>query len=127
MAKGKKKEGQNGGPITPPDFEAAHRIYREDIAPANKAQKQAMKEASDGWKEVGGLRVHKKGYRIGMNIADMEESDQQACLRSLNAAFTQRNVRLHTDAVDIMQGVNADDLEIIPTGAAPKIDLPVVN
>lgn len=126
MAK-KEKGGQNGGPITPPDFEAAARIYKNDIVPANKAQKQAMAEASAGWKAVKGNRVHVKGYRDAMKTADMEEAEQQAYLRSYKRGLQDRNVTLHADAVDIMNGVNESDLEVVPSGAAPKVDLPVVN
>jgi len=126
MAK-KDKGAQNGGPIAPPDFEAAARIYKNDIVPANKAQKQAMAEASAGWKAVKGNRVHVKGYRDAMKTADMEEAEQQAYLRSYKRGLQDRNVTLHADAVDIMEGVNAADVEIVPAGDAPKIDLPSVN
>lgn len=128
MARGKKKEGQNGGPILPPDFERAQSIYRNDVMPAHKAQKQAMKEAGDAWKEINKeCRVHKGGYHKAMQVSEMEEAEQQAWLRSFKAGLEQTNVRLHADAVDIMQGVNAEDLEVVPTGAAAKIDMPSVN
>lgn len=127
MAK-EKKGAQNGGPIAPPDFEKARKIYQQDVMPAHKAQKQAMKEAGDGWKAIkSDCRVHKGGYHKAMQVAEMEEADQQAWLRSFKAGLSQCDVRLHADAVDIMQGVNAADLEVVPSGAAPKIDLPSVN
>ncbi len=127
MAK-KDKGGQNGGPITPPDFEKAQRIYNEDVKPAHKAQKQAMKEAGDAWKAIKGeCRVHKGGYHKAMQVAEMEEADQQAWLRSFKVGLQQRGVTLHADAVDLMQGINAADLEVVPSGAAPQVDLPPVH
>lgn len=122
-----KNKGDNGGAIDPPDFEAAKRIYQNDVVPANKAQKQAMKEASDAWKAVKKVRVHTAGYRQAMKIAEMEEADQQAYLRSFRAGLQQRGVTLHLDIVDKMNGVNEADLEIVPTGAAPKIEMQIVN
>lgn len=126
---GRKKSGgaQNGGPINPPDFEKAQRIFNEDIKPANKAQKQAMKDASDGWKAVKENRVNVAGFRQAQKIADMEESEQQAYLRSLNAGFVQRGVVMHADIVDQMQGVNSGEVPIVPTGEAPKVAMPSVN
>lgn len=122
------KNKQNGGAIDPPDFDKAMKIYTGDVVPANKAQKQAMKEASDAWKAVkDDCRVHKKGFRDAMKTAEMEESDQQAYLRSYRAGLMMRGVKLHRDLVDISQGVNAADLEIVPTGEAPKIDMQIVN
>lgn len=126
MAK-KENGGQNGGPITPPDFEAAGRIYKNDIVPANKAQKQAMGEASAGWKAVKGHRVHVGGYRQAMKIADMEPAEQQAYLRSMNAGFMARDVQMDADIVDQMQGVNSGSVPIIPTGEPQKTELPKIN
>lgn len=127
MAK-KDKGPQNGGPIAPPDFEKAQRIYKQDVMPAHKAQKQAMKEAGDAWKAIKkDCRVHKGGYHKAMQVAEMEEAEQQAWLRSFKVGLEQNGVRLHADAVDIMEGVNAADLEVVPTGAPDAIDLPVVN
>ena len=129
MARPKKSDGpQNGGPITPPDFDKAAKIYREDVTPANKAQKQAMNEASTAWKAIKkDCRVHKGGFQQAMKISEMEEAEQQAYLRSLNAGLKQRGVVMHADAVDRMQGVNGDEVAIIPTGSAPKTAMPVVN
>lgn len=129
MPRGKKNEGgQNGGPITPPDFEKAQKIYKQDVMPAHKAQKQAMKEAGDAWKAIKKeCRVHKGGYHKAQQVSEMEEAEQQAWLRSFKVGLEQNGVRLHADAVDLMQGVNASDLEVVPTGAADKIDLPPVH
>lgn len=127
MAK-KDKGPQNGGPIAPPDFEKAQRIYKQDVMPAHKAQKQAMKEAGDAWKAIKkDCRVHKGGYHKAMQVAEMEEAEQQAWLRSFKAGLDQTGTRLHADAVDIMEGVNAADLEVVPTGAPDAIDLPPVH
>ena len=123
-----KKGKQGGGPIDPPDFDKALKVYTADVVPANKAQKQAMKEASDAWKSIKDeCRVHKGGFRTAMKVAEMEETDQQAWLRSFKAGCQKRNIRLYADAVDIMEGVNAEDLDVVPSGAAPKIDMPTVN
>lgn len=122
------KNKQNGGAIDPPDFDKAMKIYTGDVVPANKAQKQAMKEASDAWKAVkDDCRVHKGGFRTSMKVAEMEEADQQAWLRSFRAGLMKRGITLHVDAVDIMEGVNAADLEIVPTGAAAKLEMPKIN
>ena len=93
------------GEITAPDFDAAMAIFNSDIKPANKAQKQAMKEASDAWKIVKkDYRVHTGGFRAAMRIADLEEAEQQAYLRSLYAGLNARNVSLHADLVDNAEG-----------------------
>lgn len=103
------------GEIQPPDFDKAFSIFTSDIRPANKAQKQAMQEASAGWKEIKGNRVHVGGFRLAMKIADMEEADQQMFLRSLNAGLKLRSISLHADLVDAAQG--ADTSNVIPIEA----------
>lgn len=124
----KKKEGQNGGPITPPDFEKAQSIYDNDVQPANKAQKQAMKEAGDGWKEIKKeCRVNKGGFHKAQQVAEMEEVEQQAWLRSFKAGLENREVVLHADAVDKMHGINTATVDVIPTGEAAKVEMPSVN
>lgn len=128
MARGKKKADgpQNGGAINPPDFEAAHRIYLNDIAPANRRQKQAMAEASEAWKEVKGHRVHKGGFRQAAKLSEMEEADQQAWLRSFKAGCEHFDVSLYADAVDRAEGVNDDTVPVVPVSKAPQAELPTM-
>lgn len=117
------------GVVTPPDFELAKRIYDKDIAPANKAQKQAMQEASAGWKEVkNGAHVHVSGFRQAAKVANMEDAEQQAWLRSFRAGCEQFNVGLNVDLVDVAEGVDASNtIEVVPSKQAASGDLHLVN
>lgn len=125
MGRAKKAEsGQINGEVPKPDFDLAASIHRNDIAPANKEQKRAMKEASDGWKAVKkDAHVNVGGYRQAMKIADMEEAEQQAYLRALHGGLQQRGIVLHADLDDIAAG-RTEDTNVIPIGgAAPEMDL----
>lgn len=121
MAKSKPVNGE----LPPPDFEAAMAIFDSDIRPANRAQKQAMKEASDAWKIVKkDHRVHTGGFRAAMKIAEMEEAEQQAFLRSLYAGLNARNVSLHADLVDNAEG-NTSNVFPIEKASSKMSDLDV--
>jgi hypothetical protein len=121
MAKSKPITGE----IPAPDFDAAMAIFNSDIKPANKAQKQAMKEASDAWKIVKkDHRVHTGGFRAAMRIADLEEAEQQAFLRSLYAGMNARGVSLHADLVDNAEG-NDSNVFPIEKAASKMADLNV--
>ena len=123
MARGPKKKAISGEVIAP-DFEHAAKIYTKDIAPANANQKRAMKEASDGWKEVKNeAHVHVAGFRTAVNVSKMEEAEQQAWLRAFRGGCDQFDIVLHADLADQAEGVNADTLDIVPTGEAPQTQL----
>lgn len=121
------KAPKTTGAIAPPDFDAAHRIYKSDIIPARKAQKQAMQEQGQAWKAVKSEhRVHKPGFATAMKVAEMEEADQQAWLRSFAAGLKATNVTLHMDLADIAEGSDKDaPATIIPTAASPRADVSV--
>ena len=123
------KAPKTTGAISPPDFEQALKIYRADVVPAAKAQKQAMQEQGTAWKEIKkGCRVHKSGFATGMKVSEMEESDQQAWLRSFTAVIHANNVTLHVDLADIANGADKDgSAEIIPTGSKPETELTTLN
>lgn len=119
------KEKPITGELPTPDFDAAMAIFNSDIKPANKAQKQAMKEASDAWKIVKkDHRVHTGGFRKAMQIADLEEAEQQAYLRSLYAGLNARGVSLHADLVDNAEG-NTNNVFPIEKAASKMSDLDV--
>jgi hypothetical protein len=123
------KAPKTTGAIAPPDFEQALKIYRADVVPAAKAQKQAMQEQGTAWKEIKkGCRVHKPGFSTAMKVAEMEEDDQQAWLRSFAAGLRANNVTLHVDLADIANGADKDgSAEIIPTGSKPETELTTLN
>jgi len=123
------KAPKTTGAISPPDFEQALKIYRADVVPAGKAQKQAMQEQGTAWKEIKkGCRVHKPGFSTAMKVSEMEESDQQAWLRSFAAGLRANNVTLHVDLADIANGADKDgSAEIIPTGSKPETELTTLN
>jgi hypothetical protein len=121
----KAKSNPVNGQVQPPDFDAAMAIFNSDIKPANKEQKRAMKDASDAWKIVKkDHRVHTGGFRKAMQIADMEEAEQQAFLRSLYAGLNARNVSLHADLVDNAEGNN---IAAFPVSERPKVEMMAVN
>jgi len=125
MARGKKKEGTINGEVPKPDFELADTYFRNDIAPANREQKRAMKDASDGWKAVKkDAHVHVGGYRAAMRVADMEYAEQQAWLRSFNGGLSRRNVALDPDMVDQAEG--KDPGNVVPLGAGQKPQLATI-
>jgi hypothetical protein len=123
------KAPKTTGAISPPDFEQALKIYRADVVPAAKAQKQAMQDQGTAWKEIKkGCRVHKPGFSTAMKVAEMEEADQQAWLRSFAAGLRANNVTLHIDLADIANGADKDgSAEIIPTGSKPETELTTLN
>lgn len=130
MPRGKKKADgpQNGGAINPPDYDAAHRIYVNDIAPANRKQKQAMSDASEAWKSVkNDHRVHKAGFRQAAKLSEMEEADQQAWLRSFKAGCDKFDVALYADMADRAEGVNDDTVGVVPVKLAPQVEMPIVH
>lgn len=115
-----KNTGTINGEVPKPDFEMAGRIHRNDIAPANKEQKRAMKDASDGWKAVKKeAHVNVAGFRAAMRVADMEEAEQQTWLRSFNGGLKERNVTLSYDLVDQAEGKDRGaGAEVVPIGEA---------
>jgi hypothetical protein len=126
MAKASGK--QITGEVAPPDFEGAMRVYTGDIVPANRSQKQAMKEQSDAWKIVKkDHRVHKGGFQKAMQVCEMEEAEGQAWARSFMAGLKARGFVLYPDMVDHAEQGNEATLEIIPTGDRPKIEMMSVN
>lgn len=126
MGRPKKKDTPINGEVPKPDFDHAAEIYTGDIQPANKAQKQAMKDASDGWKAVKkDARVHVAGYRTAMKVAEMEDAEQQAWLRSFNGGLGKRGVVLHADLADQAGGIEGDRPPV-PTGERPKPQLATV-
>jgi hypothetical protein len=125
MARGKKTEGTINGEVPKPDFELADTYFRNDIAPANREQKRAMKDASDGWKAVKkDAHVHVGGYRAAMRVAEMEYAEQQAWLRSFNGGLSGRNVALDADMVDKAEG--KDPGNVVPLGAGQKPQLATI-
>jgi hypothetical protein len=122
----KPKEKVNGV-VNTPDFDLAKRIYDHDIAPANRAQKQAMSEASAGWKEVRGeAHVHVGGFRTAAKVANMEEADQQMWLRSFREGLTKFGIGLHRDLVDAAEGAD-DETPVVPVMQAKPVELPVLQ
>lgn len=121
------KAPKTTGAIAPPDFDQALKIYRADVVPAGKAQKQAMQEQGTAWKAIKkDCRVHKPGFSTAMKVSEMEEADQQAWLRSFAAGLRANNVTLHVDLADIANGADKDgSAEIIPSAAAPRADVSV--
>lgn len=119
MARGRKKA--ISGEILPPDFDGAHSVYVNDVQPANKEQKRAMKEASSAWKAIKGEHhVNVGGYRTAMKVAEMEEAEQQSWLRSFYGGLKKRGAGLHADLADQMEeGGETDEDGFIPF---PKIE-----
>lgn len=117
------------GELIKPDFEHASAIYANDVAPANRAQKQAMKEAGDAWKEIKNeAHVHKGGFQKAMQIAEMEEADQQSWLRSFYGGLEQRGVGLYADLVDTAEkSVEIGSQVKPPVALSPSIVLPHVH
>lgn len=121
MASRKPKDTPISGEVPKPDFDEADKIYNADIAPANKLQRQAMKDASDGWKAVKGLRVNVAGARTAYKIAGMEDAEQQAWLRSFNGVLAKKGVVLEADLVDQAQGKPPQN--VVPIGEARRPQL----
>jgi hypothetical protein len=115
--------------VNQPDFDLAKSIYDRDIFPANRAQKQAMQEASAGWKEVKTeAHVHVGGFRQAAKVAQMEEADQQMWLRSFKAGCEQFGIGLHADLVDVANGSDADtNVPVVPAAANKVVELPVLQ
>jgi hypothetical protein len=128
MPRGKKKTAITDE-VSAPDFERAMEIYQNDVAPANRQQKQAMKEASDAWKELKAeAYVHKSGFQTAMKVSEMEEADQQAWLRSFNGGLAARDVGLHADLVDIAEGADKDEVKpAVPVVEPKRVEMPQVH
>lgn len=124
----KPKEKVNGV-VTPPDYELAARIFRNDILPANTEQGRAMKEASDGYKEIKkGAHVHPWAVRMCASLLKNEDSERDVKLRDMNGMMKALGITLRADLVDIAEGVPADtEMPVIPVSAASPSDLHLVN
>lgn len=116
------------GEIQPPDFEAAMSVYTNDIVPANRSQKRAMQEASAAWKVVKkDHRVHKGGFKAAMQLCDAEDAEGQAWARSFMAGLRARGFVLYPDMVDRAEQGDNPDMDIIPIGERPKVDMMAIN
>lgn len=116
------------GVVTPPDFEHAKRIWDQDIRPARTRQKAAMKDAKEAWDEVKTeAHVNKPGFATAAKVAEMEEADQQAWLRGFNGGLKQFGVTLYADLADQAEGVNSEDLPVVPTAERPDTELETLN
>lgn len=125
MARPRKNDAPISGEVPKPDFDHAHRVYQNDIVPANREQKRAMKEASDAWKVVKKeARVHVAGFRAAMKVAEMEEAEQQVWLRSFNAGLQLRHVTLEADLVDQAEGKQPEN--VVPIGSAQRPQLATI-
>ena len=131
MPRGKKKDAAPvSGELPKPDFDHADSIYTNDIAPANREQKRAMKEASDGWKAVKAeARVNVAGARMAYKVVNMEEDEQQSFLRSFYGVLSKKGVGLYRDLVDAAEGGDEDVGDFVPppTATPPAIDLPQLH
>lgn len=130
MARGKKSKPINGE-LPKPDYDLAAEIHRDEIAPANKEQKQAMKEASDGWKRVKKeAHVHVGGARTAFKVCDMEDAERDAWLRSFRGVLKRKGVGLTPDLVDQAEEAEEDEdgnIDPIPVVASEKPSLMSVN
>lgn len=124
----KPKEKINGV-ISQPDYELAARIFRNDILPANSDQGHAMKEASDGYKEIKkGAHVHPWAVRQCASLLKNEDAERDIKLRDLNGMMKALGIALRADLVDIAEGVEPEtEIKIIPVAPAGATDMHLVN
>lgn len=128
MGRPRKNEAPISGEVPKPDFDEADKIYANNIAPANKLQKQAMKDASDGWKAVKGAHVHVGGARTAYKVWNMEEAEQQAWLRAFNGVCKKKSIRLVADLVDQAETGASAGAEPVPvTSDRPRPTLVTIN
>ena len=116
------------GQVSPPDFERAKQIYHQDIRPERKIQRAAMQAQGAAWKELKAeTHVNKPGFAAAVKVAEMEEADQQAWLRSFNGCLKEFGVTLHADLADQAEGVNAKEIPVVPVGERPETPLETLN
>lgn len=130
MTRGKKSTPISGE-LPKPDFDLAAEIHRDEIAPANKEQKQAMKEASDGWKRVKKeAHLHVGAARAAFNVCNLEDAERDVWLRTFRGVLKRKGVGLTPDLVDQAEEAEMDDdgiIDPIPTVAKEKPSLMQVN
>lgn len=106
MAKKPKVTGQ----VMAPDFDKAKSIWDNDIRPARKTQRQAMKDQAEAWKEAKGeAYINKPAFAQAAKLFEMEESDQQSYLRTFYGALNVFGIGLHADMMDKAEGAEESE------------------
>lgn len=127
MARGRKAKPE--GVIEAPDYELAARIFRSDITPANSEQRAAMQTAGEGYKTIKKeAHVHPWAVRTCSSLLKNDDAERDIKLRDLKGMMIALGITLSADLVDLSEGAEpGDEIDIIPTGAAPKIEMPVLQ
>lgn len=109
-----------------PDFEAAVRIYRQDIKPAVEAAGESAQEASQGYKDIKALNINTRAARFVFTLERESEEKRNDILRSLRGMLGAMNIGITDDLVSKAEG---DDTSapLVPTAAPQKLELVTVQ
>lgn len=115
----KGKPGDNGPPA--PDFEAAAKVIRDDIATISTRSSKLNGDKSASWKRVQDeFHVNKAAAKDAAKIANMSEELQSEYLRSFFGLMKPLGIGVRRDLVDLAEGVEG---LMIPVKDAPESEL----
>lgn len=113
------KAGDNGPPK--PDFDAAAKIIRDDLATLTTRGAKINGDKSASWKRVQDeCHVNKAAAKDAAKIAGMSDEMQSEYLRSLFGLLGPLGIGVRRDLVDLAEGVEG---LIIPLKDAPESEL----
>lgn len=118
------------GQVMAPDFDKAKSIWDNDIRPARRTQKQAMRDQADAWKAAKGEAfINKPAFAQAAKLHEMEEADQQSWFRTFFGACDVFSIGLYADMADKAEGVKTteDGFVVPPTVKASTIEAPILN
>lgn len=109
-----------------PDFEAAVRIYRQDIKPAVESAGEHAQEASQGYKDIKKLNVNTRAARFVFSLERESEEKRSDILRSLRGMLNAMQIGITDDLVSAAEGEKAG-APIIPTAAPKPLELATIQ
>lgn len=115
----KGEAGKNGAPA--PDFDAAAKIIRDDLATLTSRSAKLNGDKSASWKRVQDeCHVNKAAAKDAAKIAGMSDEMQSEYLRSLFGLMRPLGIGVRRDLVDLAEGVEG---LVIPLKDAPESEL----
>jgi len=113
-------ENKGNGPPAP-DFEAAAKLIKDDIATLSTRTSKANGDKSAAWKRVqDDCHVNKGAAKAAANLSTLSDEMQSEWLRSFFGLLKPLGIGVRRDLVDIAEGVEG---LMIPLKDAPTSEL----
>lgn len=124
---GKKDDGpQNGGAITPPDFEKALKVITNDLNPLLERSAKVRGDQAAAWKVIeDDCHCNKKAAKDFHKLLRMDPELRDDYFRTLSGLLELAGVGISRDLVDQAEG--GDAKPIIPVVDKTRPELATVN